>query len=213
MLDFRLLVITERWQDRSHLDVAKAAIAGGAGAIQLRDKELPARELFDIGREIRDLCRQVGAVFLVNDRTDLALALQADGVHVGQDDLPVAETRRLLECAGRHLILGASAPTPEEARAAERCGADYVSVGPVFATSTKPDAGPAVGLDRIRQVKAACSLPVIAIGGINVRNARSVIEAGADAVAVISAVSRADDMEQAAHELAQAVMLCAHPHP
>ena len=213
MLDFRLCVITERWRERGHIDVAKAAIAGGAGAIQLRDKELPARELFEIGRQIRDLCRQAGVLFFVNDRPDLALALHADGVHIGQDDLPVAEARRLLDYSGRRLILGASAPTPEEARAAEKQGADYVSVGPVFATATKADAGPAVGLETIGHVKSACYLPVVAIGGISAENARSVIEAGADAVAVISAVTRADDMERATRELAEAVAARSSSHP
>jgi len=208
-----LCVITERWRDRGHLDVAKAAIAGGAGAIQLRDKDLSARELYEIGRQIRDLCRQAGVLFFVNDRPDLALALHADGVHVGQDDLPVAEARRLLDYSGRQLILGASAPTPEEARAAENAGAGYVSVGPMFATTTKPDAGPAVGLGRIKDVKSACSLPVVGIGGISAENARSVIEAGADAIALISAVTRADDMERATRELADAVMARSSSHP
>jgi len=205
MLDFRLCVITEEWQGRSHLDVARAALSAGVGCIQLRDKSRPTRELVALGEQIVVLCCEARAMLIVNDRPDVACAVGADGVHLGDQDMPVAVARRLFESAGRRMIIGASVSTTEEAARLVREGADYVSVGPVFATATKPDAGAAVGLEAVERVKKGCRVPVVAIGGINAQNVGSVLRAGADAVAVISAVSRADDMEKAAAELLAAI--------
>jgi thiamine-phosphate diphosphorylase len=201
MLDFRLCVITEEWQGRSHLDVARAALAAGVGCIQLRNKSGSTREILSLGEQILALCCDAGAIFIVNDRPDIAFALGADGVHLGEEDMPVTLARKLFDSAGQRMIIGASVSTVEEAAQALRDGADYVSLGPIFATATKPDAGAAVGLEVIAQMKKACPLPVVAIGGINAQNVGSVLQAGADAVAVISAVSRAQDMERAAAEL------------
>lgn len=201
MLDFRLCVITEEWQGRSHLDVARAALAAGVGCIQLRDKSGSTREILSAGEQMLRLCRDAGAILIVNDRPDIAFALGADGVHLGDEDMPVALARKLFDSAGRRMIIGVSVSGAEEAAAAARDGADYISVGPVFATATKADAGSAVGLEALRVIKKAAALPVVAIGGINAQNAGSVLQAGADAVAVISAVSRAQDMESAAAEL------------
>jgi len=201
MLDFRLCVITEEWQGRSHVDVARAALAAGVGCIQLRDKSGSTREILSAGEQILRLCRDAGAILIVNDRPDIAFALGADGVHLGDEDMPVALARELFDRAGRRMIIGASVSGAEEAAAAARDGADYISVGPVFATATKADAGSAVGLEALRVIKKAAALPVVAIGGINAQNVGSVLQAGADAVAVISAASRAQDMESAAAEL------------
>ena len=144
MADFDLCVITRRVTrlNRGHVDVARAALNGGARLIQLREKSLPDRELWQIAQELQRLARDRGALFIVNDRPDLALAVGADGVHLGQDDLPIAAARRIL---GPDAVIGASVADEQEAEAAEEQGATYVSVGSVFATTSKPDAGEAIG--------------------------------------------------------------------
>jgi thiamine-phosphate pyrophosphorylase len=200
----RVYVLTDRSVSRSRAetDVVREAIAGGATAIQLRWKDGPLWEAVEIGRRLRDICDGENVLFVVNDRVDLALALDADGVHVGEDDLPVREVRKLV---GSRMIVGYSPPTLVEAVQAERAGADYLGVGPVFGTSTKADAGRAVGTDRIRDVAASVRIPVVGIGGIGSENAGAVIAAGAAGVAVISAVVAQDDIAAASRTLRQAV--------
>jgi thiamine-phosphate diphosphorylase len=202
--DWRVYVITEARPERgrSHRDVAEAALRGGATAVQLRMKEEPARVLVEVARLLLPLCRLRGVPLLVNDRVDVAVATGADGAHVGQDDLPAASARALL---GPDRFLGVSAATVEEALAAWRDGADYVGVGPVYATGTKPDAGEPVGLERIRAISAAVPIPVVGIGGITADTAAAVIRAGAAGVAVITAVSLAEDMVEATRRLREAV--------
>jgi thiamine-phosphate pyrophosphorylase len=198
---WRLYVITDErlGRGRSHLEIAEAAIRGGADVVQLRDKAASSRRLYDIALQMRRLTRDAGVPFIVNDRLDIALAADADGVHIGVEDLPASVARRLL---GPGKILGVSAETLEEAVTAEREGADYLGVGPVFeARGTKPDAGEPLGLDRIARIRRGCRLPIVAIGGIHAENARSVREAGANAAAVISAVASAEDVAQAARRL------------
>jgi thiamine-phosphate pyrophosphorylase len=198
---WRLYVITDErvGRGRSHLQIAEAAIRGGADAIQLRDKEASGGRLFSVALGLRRLTREAKIPFIVNDRLDVAMAVDADGVHVGQDDLPASVARRIL---GPGKILGVSAETVEEALAAQKDGADYLGVGPVFeARGTKSDAGAPLGIELIARIRKGCSLPIVAIGGINAENARSVREAGADAVAVISAIASADDIAQAAMHL------------
>jgi thiamine-phosphate pyrophosphorylase len=187
---------------RSHLEIAEAAIRGGATAVQLRMKDAPAGAVLETARRIAARCREAGAAFIVNDRVDVALASGSDGVHVGQDDLPAAAARALLGAAP---FLGVSAATAGEARAAARDGADYLGVGAIYATVTKADAGDAVGLARLREVAASCDLPVVGIGGITVGNAAAVIRAGAAGVAVITAVTMAEDMAEATRLLRQEV--------
>jgi len=186
---------------RSHEQIAAAAIAGGARAVQLRDKTSSDRRIYEAARAIREITRRAGVLFIVNDRVDIALAVDADGVNLGQQDLPVAEARRLL---GPEKIVGASAATIEEARLAKQQGADHLGFGPVFPTATKPDAGEPVGLAVVRELKAANILPIVAIGGIDESNIAQVAAAGADAASVISAVVKADDMEAACKKLAAA---------
>ena len=197
-----LYVITCRDPGRGidHLDVARAALEGGADALQLRDKEAGGRELLRLAGEIRALVRASGGgcLFLVNDRVDVALACGAHGVHLGQEDMPARAARSLL---GKGMVLGVSAGTVEEALRACEEGADYLGVGPVFATPSKPDAGEPIGLDGLRRIREAVELPVVAIGGIDAENAASVMEAGADGIAVISAVSAAEDMREAVERL------------
>ncbi|MBC7346708.1 MAG: thiamine phosphate synthase [Clostridia bacterium] len=174
--------------------VTAEALAGGAQIIQLRAKEWSTRRLLEEGRAILDLCRRYGVPLLVNDRVDVAWALGADGVHLGQDDFPLPLARRLL---GAGKIIGLSVDTEEEALAAAAAGADYVSLGPIFPTATKEDAGPVVGLEGLARVRRVLTLPLVAIGGINRENAAAVLAAGADAVAVISAVVGAVDVRAA----------------
>ncbi len=187
-------VVTDRFVNplRSHIDIAKAAVAGGAAVVQLRDKEATTRQLLEWARVIRELTWRTPTLFIVNDRVDIALAADADGVHVGDDDMPVPIARRLL---GAGKIIGRSVANEQEALQAAAEGADYVSIGPIFATATKPDAGEPIGVEAIRRVRAVLhpDYPLVAIGGINLTNAAAVFEAGADAVAIVSAVACADD--------------------
>jgi thiamine-phosphate pyrophosphorylase len=198
---WRLYVITDErlGRGRSHLQIAEAAIRGGADVVQLRDKTASGRRLYDIAVQLRRLTRDAKVSFVVNDRVDVALAADADGVHIGRDDLPASVVRRIL---GPGKILGVSAETVEEAVTAEKDGADYLGVGPVFeARGSKADAGEPLGLDLIARIRRDCRLPIVAIGGINAENARLVRDAGADAAAVISAVASAEDVAQAARRL------------
>ncbi len=198
---WRLHVLTDRKasRGRSHLQVAEAAIAGGADVLQLRDKEASSGELYREALLLRKITREAKIPFIVNDRLDIGLAVDADGVHVGQSDLPASVVRKIM---GPGKILGVSVVTVEEAIRAEKDGADYLGVGPVFeARGTKPDTGEPLGVDCIARIRRHCRLPIVAIGGINAENALTVREAGADAAAVISAIVSADDISQAARRL------------
>jgi thiamine-phosphate pyrophosphorylase len=202
---FDLYVITDPTvsRGRSHVEVARAALDGGADAVQIRDKSSTAYNLSCVAVEIQPIARKFGAALVVNDRVDVALVSGADGVHVGQDDLPAREARKLLP---RPRILGVSVSTREEARRAQKDGADYLGVGPVFATSTKPDAGEPLGLERLAEIAASVTLPVVAIGGITVANVARVFEAGARGAAVVTAVVSAEDIAGATRELKRVIV-------
>jgi len=197
---FDLYVITDTVlsHGRSALEIARAALEGGADAVQLRDKSSPAFNLCRLVSEIQPQARKFGALLVVNDRVDVALVCGADGAHVGQEDLPAREARRLLP---RPVVLGVSAGSREEARRAEKEGADYLGVGPVFPSATKPDAGEALGIERLSEIARAVSIPVVAIGGITLDNVDQALGAGAAGAAVVSAVVAADDMAGAARAL------------
>lgn len=174
-------------------ELLEAVLAGGGRLVQLREKTMPLAELLPLAQRLVRRCREVGATLIVNDRADLALAVGAHGLHVGQDDLPARNARALLAPA---MILGVSTHDPEQARQAVRDGADYVAVGSIFPTSTK--AGfQLVGPDLIRRVRPDVPVPLVGIGGITAENAPAVLAAGADAVAVISALCAASDPEAA----------------
>jgi thiamine-phosphate pyrophosphorylase len=170
-----------------------AVLRGGCRLVQLRDKDLPPADVYHLARQLRSRCREAGGLFIVNDRVDLALAVDADGVHVGQDDLPAAAARRLLRPG---MILGVSTHDLAQARAAQDDGADYVAVGSMFPTGSKPGFQ-LVGPELLRAVRPEIAAPLVAIGGITPDNVDQVVHAGADAVAVISAVCAAPDPAEA----------------
>ncbi|MBI3636780.1 MAG: thiamine phosphate synthase [Candidatus Rokubacteria bacterium] len=182
-------------------DILDAAVAGGARMFQLREKTWPSGPLLPLAVELRARCRRAGVTFIVNDRVDVALAADADGVHLGQDDLPPAAARPLLRPG---MILGLSTHSVAQARAAQAAGADYVAVGSMFPTATKPDFE-LVGPELVRRVRGDVRVPLVGIGGITSANAGEVIAAGADGVAVIAAVCGADDPAAAARAILDAI--------
>ena len=193
----QLYIITDRAlsKGRSITQVVAKAIAGGAGIIQLRDKESTAKKLIQDGFALRKLTSEKDVIFIINDRVDVALVVDADGVHLGQDDFPINIARKII---GEDKIIGVSVGSVEEAIQAVKDSADYISIGSVFPTRTKPDAGDAVGTSIITEIKKYIDVPLVAIGGITADNIAKVAAAGADCAAVISAVVSADDVEEAA---------------
>jgi thiamine-phosphate pyrophosphorylase len=190
--------------DRDVMELVTDALAGGVTSLQLRAKQMEGKNLFDLACVMRERCHKSGALFFVNDRVDIALASEADGVHVGAHDLPLEPTRRLI---GRGMILGYSPLDMRDVLEAKRRGADYVGLGPVFGTASKADAQPPLGLLALAEQAAAAGLPSVGIGGIGIANAGSVIRAGVDGVAVISAIQNAQHPRQAAESLSLAVNL------
>ncbi|MEN6396066.1 MAG: thiamine phosphate synthase [Methanoregula sp.] len=198
-MDLDLYVITDETiaAGRTHREIARCAIAGGADAIQLRDMWCGTKALCSTGRQIREITRKTGTLFIVNDRLDLAIACGADGVHLGQGDIRVDVARQV---APRSFVICVSVGNSVEAVEAEKAGADYVALSPIFSTTTKDDAGPGHGLSALREIRAEVSVPVVAIGGISRTNVREVIGAGAVGVAVISAVVGQPDITAAARD-------------
>jgi thiamine-phosphate pyrophosphorylase len=199
-LDFNLYVVTDRQLTggRSLRLVVEAALQGGARAFQLREKDLPPRELYPLALEMRQLTQTYGARLLINDRVDVALAVNADGVHLTTTSLPASIARRVL---GPEHLIGVSTHTLAEAQAAAEEGADFLVFGPVFFTPSKAPYGQPVGLDALRAARATVNLPILAIGGIKKANIDQVLGAGADGIAVISAIISADDPTAASQEL------------
>lgn len=200
----RLHVITdESIQDRfTHARLAGFAVAGGAGAIQFRDKALATRDLIDTARTIKQICSAGDVPLIINDRVDVALAMDADGVHLGCGDIPITAARRLL---GPDKIIGATAGSLDDALRAQEEGADYIGFGHVFPTKSKSKSSPPVGLDALRNVCSCIKIPVIAIGGIELETVESVVKAGAFGAAVIGAVCAREDPEDATARLVCAV--------
>jgi thiamine-phosphate pyrophosphorylase len=191
-------------QDAPHglLETVEAALIGGVTAVQLREKGATDREILATAERVRELCLEHGAAFFLNDRLDLALAAQADGIHLGVDDLPIPAARRI---AGPELTIGFSPESDLGARSARIEGGSYLGVGPIYGTKSKSDAGPAIGLNVLKRRIEVSGLPVIGIGGISAENASSVIGAGAAGVAVMSAILMASDPQAAARALREAV--------
>jgi len=169
-------------------DDVSLAVKCGVGFVQYRQKTASTKVLFEEASRLRQICRN--AKLIINDRIDIALAVSSDGVHIGQDDMPLAQARRLL---GKDKIIGVTVHNEDEAREAEAMGADYLGISPVFETGTKQDAGDACGTELIRKIKSFSKLPIVAIGGINFENAAEVVSSGADAICAISAVAASPD--------------------
>ncbi|HZK18525.1 MAG TPA: thiamine phosphate synthase, partial [Clostridia bacterium] len=206
LLDFHLYVILGddgTLGDKNIIAVAAEAIEGGAGAIQMRIKNGGTRDLLQIGHKLRELTTSKGVTFIVNDRPDIALAVNADGVHLGQDDLPAGVARNII---GTGKIIGISTHSREQALEAIKDGADYIGVGPVFGTRTKAGAGSPVGTELLRVVSSEIHIPIVAIGGINADNVVNVLEAGVTKCAVISAVAAAQDVVSATKRIKSAIL-------
>jgi thiamine-phosphate pyrophosphorylase len=199
-VDWRLYLVTDRKlaANRPIEDVVLAAVRGGVTAVQLREKECETREFVALARRLKEALRPFGVPLIINDRVDVALAARADGVHIGQSDMDFADVRRL---AGPELLIGLSVETMQQAVEASRIEVSYLGVSPIFPTPTKTDTAGAWGLDGLASLRARTQQVLVAIGGINAANARQVIEAGADGIAVVSAICTAEDPEAAAHEL------------
>ena len=191
------IIDTESLKGRSHLEVASQIIGGGAKTIQLRDKLLSKKELLPIAQQLKNLCAEHNVLFIVNDYLDIALAADADGLHLGQNDLPTKVARKLLPI---DKILGCSTTTVDQAITAESDGADYIAVGSIYPTTSKETAK-VIGLEGLRQIRQAVTLPLVAIGGITKDNAAEVIAAGASSVAVISAILQVESPEEAARQI------------
>jgi thiamine-phosphate pyrophosphorylase len=204
-VEYSLYLVTDKRLSlgRSNLEIIKAAVAGGVTVVQLRDKEATTRELYEEGLKIRDFLQERRIPLIINDRLDIALALDADGVHLGQDDMPVAPARKIL---GKNKIIGASVFTPAEAREAEAAGADYLGLSPIFVTPTKAELTDQIGIEGIPPIRQAVRVPLVGIGSLNAGNAFRAVAAGLDGVAVVSAICSQRDPEGAARAIKAEVM-------
>ena len=191
------IIDTQYLGKRRCQDITLEVLKGGAGIVQLRSKEAPENRLLADARNMKNLCSEYDALFIMNDYLDIALAADADGLHIGQGDMPVRDARRLLPI---DKIIGCSVDNKEQAKAAEADGADYIAFGAVYPTGSKDDID-VVGLAALKEIRKTTELPLVAIGGINADNAAEAITAGADAVAVISAIMQADSPEEATRQI------------
>lgn len=200
MIDYSLYLVTDRSlsKGRSTAEIVAAAVAGGVSCIQLREKSCGTREFMNEALALQPLLKSRDIPLIINDRLDIALAIEADGVHLGQSDMPIGMARKI---AGDSLIIGISAESVDDALRAEQEGADYIGISPVFSTPTKTDIAPPLGLEGVRQIRALVDIPLVGIGGIHSDNAESVLAAGADGIAVVSAIVSAADPAGAAKKL------------
>ncbi len=198
-VDFRLYLITDRKQTRSPLSEAvRLALQGGVRAVQLREKDLPVRDFLELARDIRKITNEFGAKLFINDRVDVAVAIDADGVHLGHQSMPPEAVRKVV---GARMLIGVSTHSLEEARTAEAGGADLITFGPIFATSSKLQYGRPVGIDALKRAAQEVAVPVFGLGGIKRENIHEVMSAGADGIAMISAVFAADNIQQASQDV------------
>ena len=203
-IDYSLYLVTDAGLStgRSHRQIVEAAVRGGVTVVQYREKNASTRRMIEEALELCQLCRTFGVPFIVNDRLDVALAVDADGLHVGQDDMPAALARKLI---GPGKLLGVSVENDAQLFTALDDGADYVGASPIFATPTKPDAPQPMGLQGLQELARHASIPIVAIGGINASNAAEVLRSGASGLAVVSAIVAAEDVEGAARGLRQII--------
>ena len=210
IVDWSLYVITDSGMAGGDelFRIVREALRGGAGVVQYREKRASTGAMVREATVLKQICDEAGAVFIVNDRVDVALAVGAHGVHVGQDDMPVAVARRLM---GTNRLVGVTVHNEAELRRAEADGADHISIAPCFATSTKPDHQSPLGPGGVAALAAKTRLPVVTIGGINASNAKDVAAAGVDGICVVSAVMMAPDPHEAARELVEMVRAARGP--
>jgi thiamine-phosphate pyrophosphorylase len=201
---WNIYLVTDRAfsKGRSTLEIVEAAVAGGVSAVQLREKDLGTRDFYEEGLRIRDFLRSSGVPLIINDRIDLALALDADGVHLGQSDMPLDVARRIL---GPDRLIGVSVEKPEHINDEAMIYANYLGISPIFLTSTKPELDTSWGVEGLRRVRSLTKLPLVGIGSIKLENAAEVIKAGADCVAVVTAIVAADDPREATRLLLEEV--------
>ncbi len=204
-LDYSLYLVTDRKLSlgRSNLEIIKAALDGGVTVVQLREKELTTRDFYNQAVEAKKMLKSRQIPLIINDRLDIALAVDADGVHIGQDDMPLDAARRIL---GSDKIIGVSVFTPDEASAAEAGGADYLGLSPIFITSTKPELTRQIGIKGIAAIRAAVKIPIVGIGSMNASNAYEAVSAGLDGVAVVSGIVSQKDITAAARRIKAEVM-------
>ena len=212
MIDFSLYLVTDRDLScgRSTVEVVEAAVAGGVSCVQLREKHCSTREFITQARALKRFLKSKKIPLIINDRLDVALAVEADGLHLGQQDMTISDARKI---SGTSLIIGISAESVDDALRAEKEGADYIGISPVFATPTKSDTAPPLGLEGVKTIRKMIAIPIVGIGGINRQNALSVITAGADGIAVVSAIVGAKDPKDAAFELKSIVRQAALSAP
>jgi len=203
-IDYSLYLVTDRGlaRNRSMLEIVRAAVQGGVTCVQLREKECSTLDFIEQAFTIKDFLKSRGVPLIINDRVDVALAIEADGVHLGQTDMPLEIAKKIV---GDSMIIGISAESLADALEAEKGGADYLGVSPIYATPTKTDTAPPLGLEGLRAIRAAVNIPLVAIGGINRDNSAAVIQNGGDGLAVVSAIVTADDPVTAAADLKQII--------
>lgn len=203
-VDYSLYLVTDRGLacGRSTLEIVRAAVHGGATVVQLREKDCSTRDFIEQALTIKEFVKDRGVPLIINDRVDVAQAVKADGVHLGQSDMPLGMAKKIL---GDSMIIGISAESQQDAVEAEKGGADYLGVSPIYATPTKTDTAPPLGLEGLREIRKAVRLPLVGIGGLNRDNAAEVIRSGADGVAVVSAIVAADDPQTAADAIKQTI--------
>jgi thiamine-phosphate pyrophosphorylase len=204
-VDYSLYLVTDRGlaRGRSTLEIVSAAVHGGVTVVQLREKDCSTRDFIEQALTVKELLKDRGVPLIINDRVDVAQAVKADGVHLGQTDMPLAVAKEIL---GDSMIIGISAESLQDAIEAEKAGADYLGVSPIYATPTKTDTAPPLGLEGLRKIRKAVRLPLVGIGGLNPGNATEVIRSGADGVAVVSAIVAAEDPQTAADALKQIII-------
>jgi thiamine-phosphate pyrophosphorylase len=209
LLDFDLYPVTSEKLSggRTNLEVLEAFLDGGASIVQLREKELDDRSFYEMATAFRRRTREAKATFIVNDRVDICVAVDADGVHLGQGDLPIPVARRLL---GPERIIGVSTHSVDEALRAAAQGADYINVGPIYPTTTKEHSGPSVGVDLFREVSQKVRLPITVMGGIKLDNLDPLLTAGARRIAVVTAVVTARDISEAVRQLRARILEYQH---
>lgn len=203
-IEYSLYLVTDRGlaRGRPTLEIVTAAVNGGVTVVQLREKDCSTLEYIQQALSIKAFLKTHHIPLIINDRVDVAQAIQADGVHLGQTDMPLEMAKGIL---GDTMVIGISAESIEDAITAEKGGADYLGVSPIYTTPTKTDTAPALGLEGLREIRRAVRLPLVGIGGLNRDNAAEVIRNGADGVAVVSAIVAADNPEVAARELKQVI--------